>query len=103
MRIVGANRHRFRYDSTELMRVDILGLGVQAVAGTRRFDCTVGQDTAEPEDVRLQRRGVIGRQTIRPQEVDETVRRDDRAPFEHESSKQLPLPFARWPGLVPSV
>jgi hypothetical protein len=103
MRIVGANGHRFRYDPTELMRVDVLGLSDQAVAGSRRFDGALGQHATEPEDVRLQRRGVIGRQSIRPQEIDQAVGGDDRAPFEHESSEQLPLPIARWPGLVPGV
>ena len=51
----------------------------------------------------LQRRGLVGRQPIGPQQVDQAVGRDDRAPLEHESGEQSPLPLARWPGLVPGL
>ena len=103
MRFVGADAHRLRHDSAEVVRVDVVGLGVQAVAGPGRFDRALGQNATKPKDVGLQGRGLVRRQPIRPQQVHEAVRRDDRAPLEHEGREQPPLSFAWWPGLVPGL
>jgi hypothetical protein len=94
-RVARTCRERIGDERAEAVRIDVIRLGPEPVAGSDGLDRSLGKHAPQPEDVRLQCRRLVGRQPFGPKQLGETVGADHRPALEHESREQPALPISR--------